>query len=65
MGDATTAPVGSKMRSLRARAERRTDSFQEPLYVDLRIQSYQYLFVVYGEVNKKNNEASVRIPEGD
>ncbi len=40
-------PVGSKMRSLRARALRRTASFQDPVYVDWRIQSYQYLLVVY------------------
>jgi len=46
VGDAITAPVGSKIKSLRARADRNTLSFQEPVYVDFLTQSYQYRFVV-------------------
>lgn len=45
VGLATIAPVGSYMRSFRARALRCTASFQDPEYFDFRIHEAQYRFV--------------------
>lgn len=41
VGLATTAPVGSKIRSFNASADRLTASFHDPLYVERRIQEFQ------------------------